>query len=100
MWRKVLVGSLAMASGAVAFAPAAAPALSRAHAGPLLSSCTSPSFASRAAAAHGDLAGNAGDGKDESACRVRAERERKKGDRMRVLRRQHSASERCRCRPA
>ena len=58
MWRKVLVGSLAMASGAVAFAPAAAPALSRAHSGPLLSSCTSPSFASRAAAAHGDLAGN------------------------------------------
>ena len=58
MWRKVLVGSLAMASGAAAFAPAAAPALSRAHSGPLLSSCTSPSFASRAAAAHGDLAGN------------------------------------------
>ena len=42
----------------------------------------------------------AGDGKDESACRVRAERERKKGDRTRVLRRQHSACERCLCRPA
>ena len=36
MWRKVLVGSLAMASGAAAFAPAAAPALSRAHTGALL----------------------------------------------------------------
>ena len=42
----------------------------------------------------------AGDGKGESACRVCAERERKKGDRTRVLRRQHSASERCLCRPA
>ena len=100
MWRKVLVGSLAMASGAVAFAPAAAPALSRAHSGPLLSSCTSP-VSRRVQPQPTEIwRAIAGDGKGESAYRVCAERERKKGDRTRVLRRQHSASQRCLCRPA